>query len=188
MPNWCYNTLRIKGNKEELAKLKRFVKGDKAKWLGKSDFDFDNIIPYPLEYKEKDMDAQRMSDLMAINKNGNKKKLTKEETKEAVMLKLKHGWDNFYTDGFNSGGYDWCCANWGTKWNASDVEVQVKKNKKGDMSEINYAFHTAWEPPMPVILRLSSTFPTLTIKMNATYEGEDGEDNSIIKGGIAAYK
>lgn len=60
-------------------------------------------------------------------------------------------------NGYNSGGYEWCIKNWGTKWNACGV---VTAN-----SIINnilyYSFDTAWSPPFPVILEMSKKFPSL---------------------------
>jgi hypothetical protein len=41
--------------------------------------------------------------------------------------------------------YTWSCANWGTKWNAYDVER---------VSEHEVMFRTAWAAPHPVIGRL----------------------------------
>lgn len=41
--------------------------------------------------------------------------------------------------------YDWCCSNWGTKWNSYD----------GIVSDNGIGFNTAWAPPFPVIIELS---------------------------------
>ena len=44
--------------------------------------------------------------------------------------------------------YDWCNANWGTKWNAYDGQA-VGGHDAG------IGFNTAWSPPIPVIVELS---------------------------------
>ena len=42
--------------------------------------------------------------------------------------------------------YDWCCDNWGTKWNAYSNEQE---------DEDTISFETAWSNPEPVMLKLS---------------------------------
>ena len=44
--------------------------------------------------------------------------------------------------------YDWCCDNWGTKWNAYDGQ-SVGEHDAG------IGFYTAWGPPTPVIVELA---------------------------------
>ena len=41
--------------------------------------------------------------------------------------------------------YSWCLANWGTKWEATDIDVSFS-----DENEISCSFMTAWAPPIPV--------------------------------------
>lgn len=50
--------------------------------------------------------------------------------------------------------YDWCNKNWGTKWNAYDVEV-------GEDGTIT--FNTAWATPEPVIKALSQKYPDIAV-------------------------
>jgi len=45
--------------------------------------------------------------------------------------------------------YDWRCENWGTKWNAMEVEI--------DYDIIS--FSTAWSPSSPIIAKLAAIFP-----------------------------
>lgn len=51
--------------------------------------------------------------------------------------------------------YDWCCDNWGTKWNAYE-------NQQPDSDTI--IFETAWAPPEPVIARLAKMYPEAEIE------------------------
>jgi len=55
------------------------------------------------------------------------------------------------------GWYEWSIENWGTKWNASDVDLD-----QGD-GELAFTFDTAWGPCGPVVAALASQFPTLRI-------------------------
>jgi hypothetical protein len=42
--------------------------------------------------------------------------------------------------------YNWCCENWGTKWNSYD----------GNVTEDGIGFNTAWAPPSPLIAVLAN--------------------------------
>ena len=56
--------------------------------------------------------------------------------------------------------YDWCCDNWGTKWNASDVDVEK------DVDWIEYQFTTAWGAPTGIMDYLAETLVDLEISWN----------------------
>lgn len=51
--------------------------------------------------------------------------------------------------------YDWCCDNWGTKWNAYSNEQE---------DDDTIIFETAWSNPEPVMLKLSEMYPEVTIE------------------------
>ena len=83
------------------------------------------------------------------------------------------------TDGFNSGGYEWCIENWGTKWGICSAEITDELE-----SELAYFFESAWAPPTPVILEMSRKFPTLSFELryfeqgvgfNGIFVAENGE-------------
>ena len=65
-----------------------------------------------------------------------------EEEATLEELRAKHGHDNWY---------DWRLANWGTKWNAYDCELDDSQIKQG---VLDYRFDTAWGPPFGVCRRL----------------------------------
>lgn len=43
----------------------------------------------------------------------------------------------------NKWDYDWCCDNWGTKWNVDKTGMEVYPHN----DFIQYEFDTAWSPP-----------------------------------------
>ena len=53
--------------------------------------------------------------------------------------------------------YDWCCENWGTKWNASDTYII-------DDNEIE--FSTAWSCPLNIFKELSKQFSGVEIAVD----------------------
>lgn len=53
--------------------------------------------------------------------------------------------------------YEWALANWGTKWNAYDIDVYYDRNE--------IFFNTAWSHPTPVIEALSRKYPSAVFKV-----------------------
>lgn len=94
----------------------------------------------------------------------------------------------FLKDGYNCGGYDWCNANWDTKWNATEAYMTSHPP-----TCIEYSFETAWSPPLKIIKKLASIFPKLTFHLEY-YEGGAGycgilkiENNAIIEDTTSKY-
>jgi hypothetical protein len=70
----------------------------------------------------------------------------------------KHGYKNWY---------DWCVANWGTKWNAGgdNDAMQVDYDEDvGNQGIALFQFDTAWAPPLGVLEKLMETHPELSIE------------------------
>lgn len=113
-------------------------------------FDCNTIIPYPEEYRVLDEAAS--------------------EWDEKARNGEKLNWSDRPKDGFNQGGYEWCCSNWGTKWGVYQVRRELRK------TSLFYSFQSAWSPPEPVIRKLATMFPKLKLKlkffeMGAAYQG-----------------
>ena len=62
--------------------------------------------------------------------------------------------------------YDWCIANWGTKWNAYGFDNNARQRADNEI-----IFLTACSAPHPVIQRLAEMFPE--IKINHEWADED---------------
>jgi hypothetical protein len=60
------------------------------------------------------------------------------------------------------GWYNWRCENWGTKWDASDVDFDDNE----DYINVNYS--TAWGPPIEWVKTIAAKFPGL--KFEGSYE------------------
>ncbi len=69
--------------------------------------------------------------------------------------------------------YDWCYREWGTKWNACNVELE--ENEDG----LTYWFRTAWAEPQPVMEKLASMFPKIQIEHCWLYEFEEREYSTV---------
>lgn len=148
MPNWCENELKIWGKAEDVQSvLDRIRKEDNDNPDEDPLIDFNKIIPYPEEYRVQDEVAKKA---------------------EAEWRALPEGerppYSTLPKDGFNSGGYHWCIANWGTKWNACDV-MEIRDGLKGTTRTYGVGFSTAWSPPEPIIRKLGETFPTVNFQL-----------------------
>lgn len=51
--------------------------------------------------------------------------------------------------------YDWCCREWGTKWNSFSTEP---------MEDNTLLFHSAWSRVFPVITKLAEMYPDIDIE------------------------
>jgi hypothetical protein len=128
--------------------LDRFIKFAKE---GEDLLSANKFIPYPKKYAGMDIIAEE------------KNKIFKTE---------------YVKDGFNSGGYEWCVKNWGTKWGINESKLVKQKN-----NELDYIFETAWSPPDPVIKKMSAMFPTLEFKMKWVEENMESKGVLDMKGG-----
>jgi hypothetical protein len=63
-------------------------------------------------------------------------------------------------EGYNSGGYEWACNNWGTKWAESSIDMTG--NRFGNTGQIIYQFDSPWNPPEIGYQKISEMFPYLT--------------------------
>ena len=51
---------------------------------------------------------------------------------------------------------DWCCKNWGTKWDASQGSIDVSGE------EVIMRFYTAWSPPGGVVRVFDEKYPDVS--------------------------
>ena len=117
------------------------------RYSGEVTIDANKIIPYPQEYAEADRKSEE-----AIER-ARKGEITFEE---AYRVK----------DGYNNGGYSWCVENWGTKWGMYEFS-EIDRTSTG----IQVGFQTAWEPPLPIIRKMSEEFPELLFTLTYIEEG-----------------
>jgi len=176
MPNWCDNTLIIRGPEDKLQEFR-----DRAEAYGpeyrnsrnpepivedrqKNMLSFHAFVPVPDEilartyggeYEERNVDSwEEQSDEHWL---GNKKLPC---------------------------GYDWERENWGCKWGA--CEVRLFKRKAGDPLE--YAFETPWGPPEEFLDKVAEMYPELDFHLNFSEEGMCFEGRYVYENGQAIEK
>jgi hypothetical protein len=144
MPNWVWNRLTIKGSEADLTE---FI--EKAKQ------------PYTTHYKGEfttNEDGTKTYDENAVVEGEHISALSFWNFKQPENKQLYFGASDYKPEGFeklstdeqmalsmqfkSDGWYDWNLREWGTKWDASDSELD------GDpkLGEVSYAFNTAWSP------------------------------------------
>lgn len=162
MPNWCENELEVTGPSKEVVRFKAFAKSKTH------NLDFNKAIPYPRKFAVKDKAVQKLREAYDAARD----KAFPDGIKVAADGKTSPAYDKWYKthpypmkkDGFNSGGYEWCSSNWGTKWNSGDARVSVE----GVYKALHYEFDTAWNQPTGAINAFAAKFPKL--KFVLTYD------------------
>jgi len=80
--------------------------------------------------------------------------------------------------GFDKAGYDWCVANWGTKWGAYDIQVFVSP------FILKYMFSTAWGPfSEDFMIKMSKKFPALEFVLMYREPGVGFSGSMFVKTG-----
>lgn len=164
MPNHVENDLFIRGSKADLQVFKETM--NSINWIGeKVLLNEDVLIPYPQQFKDMDKAYKEWHRDNTIDGT------------EYGQLKDGVNHQDRPKDGFNSGGYEWCVKNWGTKWGFYETTLSESKNS------LKYTFKTAWSPATPLIHKMGIMFKTLDITLKyyecgmafkGTYHIKDG--------------
>ena len=143
MPNECDNDFYVRGPTPDIQRfIEKHVVIDQD---GGAILDANSVIPYPDHFRELDRQA-------------------------AVVWACPTAGFKPPKDGFNSGGYEWCVAMWGTKWGAYCGRQLKMKDFKCGRTWLKMRFYTAWEPFTEDFYQsLSILWPALTFE-NRFYE------------------
>lgn len=66
--------------------------------------------------------------------------------------------------------YNWRIENWGTKWDAGEVELEDEWENEAEASVL-YRFDTAWAPPVKWLDKVARQYPKLYFKLKYEEEG-----------------
>jgi len=143
MPNWCECDLPVEGPLSKVEEFLRFARGPEVV------LDFNRFLPNPEHFQELDRKAAEWDAERPGESEGRP------------------------TDGYNQGGYEWCMASWGTKWNASNPELNEEEDQRGTACRsVDITFATAWSPPKPVVLRAAELSPELKFDLRYFERGD----------------
>ena len=135
MPNWTSNRLRIQTdffNEKELKKIAEL------KEIFESDNPFRKLIPEPNWLEVKNEDGELPVEKQHKNTFGEVVFTTREFPSSG---KIDERW------------YNWRLQNWGTKWDACEVEIT-----RDDEDYLEICFDTAWSPAAPVIEKIRELY------------------------------
>lgn len=118
--------------------IKAFLKAVKSK---DKIISAEKIIPYPKHFADADAAA-------------------------AKYRKKNSSWNDGPKDGYNNGGYEWCCETWGTKWGLYDFN-ELTWTKTG----AKVSFFSAWSPAIPLFIKMAEMFPSLTFTVRYYEQG-----------------
>lgn len=168
MPNHVRNEIYFDSRADEILEV---IKGENGI------IDFNKIIPMP---KELDIESGSRGEhgyesycKYVLSNNTSKEEwiANNDIDKECFELGEKY-YNNVRYYGAKT-WYEWCWDNWGTKWNAYDIEFLDEGTFDGveftsslfeyDGRQKGVMFSTAWNAPIPVIGKLSEMFPNVTI-------------------------
>lgn len=162
MPNWTSNTIYAEGSPEQISEFLEKIRGENGV------LDFNTVIPMPELLKNTGsgsctIDGQSVRSWYIDEradyekkKPGKNRLFTADE--EAKLVEIGHrNW------------YDWSNANWGTKWNACDPEIE---QHSAEAASVRIAYRTAWSEPLPILKKLIELFPHLALTFEWSHEGE----------------
>lgn len=180
MPNWCHNTFKIHGAPSHLDALLEAAKKDDEHL-----FSLEKLVPCPeplrgitsgsdeMGYEAKYGPDEKWQEFAEypwmVRANEGEPIKTREECLRA-LAKARPGWVEMaeqYKRNVDEYGattwYDWCCDNWGTKW---DLKVDHITRKTKVPFDVSFKSDTAWSPPIEAFLKISEQYPELefTIK------------------------
>jgi len=150
MPNNTTNVLSIYcENEKKMEEIHALLNPDDAQTM-----DFNKISPMPEELRSVCTGGMTIDGVMVSEwleekqEDGSTKSIAINEDT------LKEWGEKFGATNW----YEWSNKNWGTKWDAYDVEVL-----REDECSLDIQFTTAWSPPVPLYEKLSEMFPDAEI-------------------------
>lgn len=191
MPNHITNRLVINANEVRVQEILGFLKGDNQKSGSSLYIDFNKIIPMPSELeiesgsrgdigkayilsrqKGHPLSQHEQSIIQYFEEySDEEKKSCLELGMRYIMNQAKYGFETWY---------EWCQANWGTKWNAYNQNFEAPNT---------IWFDTAWSGVPELMQKLSMIFPDA--EFNYAYADENTGSNTgtgtIKNGELAMY-
>lgn len=175
MPNYCRNTLVVKGEYENVKSFLQEIEFVKDHENGERFSIIATLFPCP----------ETLTDTISGTSRG-----AEHEAQMASNIEI-YGHPTWY---------EWAIANWGTKWGDFDTQIErssvyyeIKDDKvvfpydnedKQDNNEyIRFHFDTAWSPPIKAFERISKMYPTLTFILRYTESGMEFKGEATFTNG-----
>jgi hypothetical protein len=163
MPNWTTNRIYAEGSTEQISDFLDKIRGDNGV------LDFNRIIPMPELLRHTGsgsctINGQRVAEWYVVDRGNHELKIP-----EQIRIFTPEEEAELQEIGYRS-WYDWSNANWGTKWNACDPEIEDEGSPQ--YGYVRITFMTAWAAPEPILHRLAAMFPFLSLTCEWRHEDE----------------
>ena len=160
MPNWCMNNLRLDGDVAAVLRTAiRLVGHDVA-----TAHDVARAIAAPTgdDRPDADWEASLYHQVLAASVR-----------RDGSALSFQHhvpkpeGLDQQPAEGRDlPPWYQWCLANWGTKWDACEVQLQdLTVDDAAGTAQVTWTFDTAWGPPGAWLATLCNLHPDVRVQL-----------------------
>lgn len=188
MPNWVYNYAYITGKEEDLREFidkarqpyatyfrGGFEEGEAGAKIYNPDLVREAVWEEPLSFwnfkKPTDTDTYFSTDSV------------KPEGYEEMNIEERMAHSINYS---SNGWYDWNVREWGTKWDASEVELMENFNPKD--GHISYRFNTAWSPAEGAFQAMVEQHPNLHFTFSCEEEQGWGVEYESFNGNLSLVK
>jgi hypothetical protein len=162
MPNWVYTNMLVCGKDKDVVK-------------------FRNAMAKPFEYKMLDTFSNEMkttltdSDFTFFNVIAPSAEDMDKYGLQPKWGKLSHTdpgwWDELsQISQSDESWYHWNNRNWGTKWDASNVNVEKLRSITPYRSRVLYKFETPWDAPSKVFVEMAKQWPQLSFFIRSLEE------------------
>lgn len=174
MPNYVLNKITIKGSSDDLKKFATEqinaveVNGEVLP------FTFSGIVPMPQELNIESSNVLEKAvkyydpstdEIEKVKIKNEIEKMRLGKTFDEFVALGKQGYENLENYGATN-WYDWRLENWGTKWDAFDVEEPIIED-----DNIFLEFTTAWSAPREFFESMANKYKSLTFFVS--YADED---------------
>ena len=172
MPNWTYNTITVRGDKESLNKMMAdAVTGKDGKLY------FSSWFPVPETFNKYDTTNHPDGEGLKVGEEwwdglGRHDGVVTEELIEEFKQATREQREKYGVVGW----YDYNCKMYGCKW---DSELVVESESD---TQIVLTAVTPWSAPDAWLMRMSLKYPELVFENHAEYEEGFWEDN-VYEGG-----
>lgn len=162
MPNWTYNQITIKGNKETLNKIMSDAKLENGKLT------FTSWLEYPQTFLDYDTTNYPNGDKMKVGEvfrpgllgAKHEGEVITEELIEEYKEATKYQLENYGVAGW----YDFNRVYFGCKWN-SEIEASWESEE-----ELVFNCDTPWTSPDGFLHKMSEKYPEVVFSNHAVYE------------------
>jgi hypothetical protein len=161
MPNWCECDLYVSGPDKDVSAFLAMI----TKNNGTLAIDCATLVPVPVAICEQVRLVEQAQRLLSV---------FPEESKNIIVDQVI-----FYSVFCAESDYLWRLDNWGTSWEAFDVDIVYRHP-----GMLKLGFQLPWDPPCPLMLAISRRFRSLQFKLRYFEGGMCFQGTYVVKDNV----